>query len=1107
MAAFGIKAIQATAGQPHILGFAAAETTADQEIFEIWNGSTNAARVFRMNKDGQLQGADGTVALPTYSFENDKDSGFYYIGANNLGLALAGAKVINYATTGVSITGTITGSGILSIDDTTDTTSTTTGSIHTDGGLGIAKALWVGTTSRLVGAVTVDGVVSIDDTTDSSSGTTGSLHTDGGIGVAKRSFLIGDVYVGGTSDTTAAAIVDASGADTVLQLRRPDLATGGTIIRLIPRGSPTSAGGVQFFNTDFVADSSNYDFGEFRYVSDVLQFKSSSSGTGTTRDMKFVAGATTALTVTGATGAVTVATALTASSTLTVAGVLSVDDTTDTTSTITGSIHTDGGLGIAKNLWVGVDATIAGDLTVSGTSLFENDVAVTDSQVGGVVDLNVSNTDSTNLASGSRIFAGVTGAGSGDPRLIVQVVGVQQYYFGLDNSDSDKLMIGAGSAVGTTPFLTFTTAGVLTVAQDTTISGDLVVSGTGPHAIGGAVQDYRQFHVLGSFTSAGGSDRADKVALTGTLTGFSGDTVRLTGMIVAPTIVTQSVAETITDIASLMLFEPTITKNVTTITDAATLMVVAAPSEGATNNAILVKAGNVEIRSGTFSVSGAITASGGVDGVVGGVTPAAGTFTTLSTSGLATLTDLLVEDSQTSLMRASVNNTAGSGNRQTDIEMSAQAGEDAYIGVNFGGAAGFFFDNRTTGSFVWYDTGTERMTLTAAGALSFDSDLTVGGDGTVTGDLTVSGTGDHDFSGNISIEGNNIWLKSRNAADSADIFLIEADTSDRVRVGNGGTAVQIDGTTATVTGDLVVSGTGPHAFGSAASGWAQMRFGGSLISDGSSTEMYGIFLNSVLTGASGDTGQIAGLRLAPSITTQAAAEAIGVAATLYVDEPNITIGTATVTNAASLYIAGAPDEATTGNYALWVDAGTTRLDGDVIGNATDIRFRGDAAGSGGVLLALAKAGLLTLNDTLNADMTIGLTINQGANDDQSLALKSSDVGHPMTGQTEPDTYAGFYKNAAAAGGLEIIGFRDADGAAARALSLKGYLGEAADTTKTTSGAGVIDLNARVTDGGTSVTDVGADGNLVTISTNATTRFIFDAEGTAHADDVWTDSVF
>jgi hypothetical protein len=39
---------------------------------------------------------------------------------------------------------------------------------------------------------------------------------------------------------------------------------------------------------------------------------------------------------------------------------------------------------------------------------------------------------------------------------------------------------------------------------------------------------------------------------------------------------------------------------------------------------------------------------------------------------------------------------------------------------------------------------------------------------------------------------------------------------------------------------------------------------------------------------------------------------------------------------------------------------------------------------------------MAIHDASNANMTIGLTINQGANDNEILSLKSSDVAHPFT---------------------------------------------------------------------------------------------------------------
>jgi hypothetical protein len=75
--------------------------------------------------------------------------------------------------TSLVVSGTATVGGILSVDDTTTSTSGTTGSIHTDGGLGVAGTAFVAGTAKIVGVTTHgDDVVSDTDSTDD-LGTTG----------------------------------------------------------------------------------------------------------------------------------------------------------------------------------------------------------------------------------------------------------------------------------------------------------------------------------------------------------------------------------------------------------------------------------------------------------------------------------------------------------------------------------------------------------------------------------------------------------------------------------------------------------------------------------------------------------------------------------------------------------------------------------------------------------------------------------------------------------------------------------------------------------------------------------------------------------------------
>lgn len=54
---------------------------------------------------GQLKAASGTVAAPGITFGADTDSGLYRIGANNLGVAVGGTKIVDVASTGATIVG------------------------------------------------------------------------------------------------------------------------------------------------------------------------------------------------------------------------------------------------------------------------------------------------------------------------------------------------------------------------------------------------------------------------------------------------------------------------------------------------------------------------------------------------------------------------------------------------------------------------------------------------------------------------------------------------------------------------------------------------------------------------------------------------------------------------------------------------------------------------------------------------------------------------------------------------------------------------------------------------------------------------------------------
>lgn len=77
--------------------------------------SVNATKILDIGVGGltatYLVQPAGTVFLPTYTFAGDLDSGIYSIGANNVGVAVNAAKVLDISSAGLNVVGSVSSNG------------------------------------------------------------------------------------------------------------------------------------------------------------------------------------------------------------------------------------------------------------------------------------------------------------------------------------------------------------------------------------------------------------------------------------------------------------------------------------------------------------------------------------------------------------------------------------------------------------------------------------------------------------------------------------------------------------------------------------------------------------------------------------------------------------------------------------------------------------------------------------------------------------------------------------------------------------------------------------------------------------------------------------
>ena len=176
----------------------------------------------------------------------------------------------------------------------------------------------------------------------------------------------------------------------------------------------------------------------------------------------------------------------------------------------------------------------------------------------------------------------------------------------------------------------------------------------------------------------------------------------------------------------------------------------------------------------------------------------------------------------------------------------------------------------------------------------------------------------------------------------------------------------------------------------------------------------------------------------------------------------------------------------------------TGKDATISYDGTNLVIEPQAVGSGDVVIN--DAAVLFVNDTANASMTVGMTINQGANDDIAFSLKSSDVDTGITSlatrDCEVDDYFTIAKRDLAGGGAHLQSLQE-DDASGISFQLSAW-GGAAATGKTTGVQGLIHLYVAEHDGSNAIANLTSNGNVLSIAARVgganVTRMLVDEDG-------------
>jgi len=220
----------------------------------------------------------------------------------------------------------------------------------------------------VAGTLDVTGATNFNDTTGSTSTTTGAVIIDGGAGIAENLYVGGDLNVNGLTVSATGSTV--AGAYTITTTGSNDAAvTSGQAINF------TAATDISLdidASSSITFDAGGTNFGSLAKVSGSNNMSISSNGTTsvefTGADAAFQGDLSVAVdvdvnsnfTIAGATGNTSIA------------GTTSVTNTTASTSTSTGALTVAGGAGISENLYIGASLNVNTDLTINSSTTVDN---------------------------------------------------------------------------------------------------------------------------------------------------------------------------------------------------------------------------------------------------------------------------------------------------------------------------------------------------------------------------------------------------------------------------------------------------------------------------------------------------------------------------------------------------------------------------------------------------------------------------------------------------------------------------------------------------------------------------------------------------------------